>query len=172
MPTGRRESPMDSPIILAEIAQKRKLRALVLLETGQVSSNGQDGQYYARSQSGNGTYIALHRRVTGGAVPSTGFRLRTESAEVTSVCDCPEVMLRPVSAILVLQPLFFPSVPPYSFPIRRGIFFFKCRRSNTRRTPQAGLQRSKVLIHELERCSFERETSCLLSERIVSGNWI
>jgi len=171
---------MDSPIILAETAQKRKLRALALLQAGQVSPNGQDGQYYARSQSGNGTYIALHRRVTGAAVPSTGlrtspstgFRLRTESAEVTSVCDCPEVMLRPVSATLVLRPLFFPSVPPYSFPIRRGIFFFKSRRSNTRRTPQAGLQRSKVLFHELERCCFERETSCPLSERIVSGNWI
>ena len=112
--------------ILAETAQKRKLRALALLEAGQVSPNGQDGQYYARSQSGNGTYIALHRRVTGGAVPSTGFRLRTESAEVTSVCDCPEVMLRPVSATLVLRHLFFPqchhiaspsnAVPSFSSP--------------------------------------------------------
>ena len=125
---------MDNSTILAETAQKRKLRALALLEAGQVSPNGQDGQYYARSQSGNGTYIALHRRVTGGAVPSTGlrtspstgFRLRTESAEVTSVCDCPEVMLRPVSATLVLRHLFFPqchhiaspsnAVPSFSSP--------------------------------------------------------
>ena len=54
--------------------KRRYKRALALVDSGHVSPNGSDGQYYVQSQSGNGTYIARHRRVTGGDL----------------VCGCPD----------------------------------------------------------------------------------
>lgn len=54
--------------------QRRYARALRIVEAGLVTTNGLDGQYYVKSQSGNGTYVARHRRVTGGAL----------------VCGCPD----------------------------------------------------------------------------------
>jgi hypothetical protein len=48
---------MDEAIV-QEATQKRKLRALQILEAGLVSSNGVAHQYDVRSQSGNGRYLA------------------------------------------------------------------------------------------------------------------
>lgn len=68
---------MDDTIV-QQATEKRKLRALRIVAAGQVSPNGQDGQYDVRSQSGNGAYLTRHRRVTDG----------------DAVCDCPDFFAR------------------------------------------------------------------------------
>lgn len=44
--------------IIAHKVELRKARALKLVESGAVSPNGADGQFYVRSQAGNGRYLA------------------------------------------------------------------------------------------------------------------
>ncbi len=48
--------------------ERRRERALNILEAGMVSPNGMDGQYIVRSQSGNGAYLTRVRRITGGRI--------------------------------------------------------------------------------------------------------
>lgn len=148
---------MDAAI-LQQATEKRKLRALRIVEAGLVSPNGLDGQYYVQSESGNGTYIAHHRRVTDGAV----------------VCGCPDAFAKkhgiPCKHVQAVE--IYENAETYALALveRHSITFDKLERrilyDLARPLPELDAIRLTILLHAVQRLADDQAMWDAVDRRI------